>query len=61
MPAPAAVAKLLARFQEHRESYRNGAYKEDQLRIEFLNPLFEALGWDVANAVSHGHGESLAL
>jgi predicted type IV restriction endonuclease len=53
MPAPAAVIKLLERFKANLESYRSGAYKEDQLRIEFLNPLFDALGWDVANAAGY--------
>ncbi|MBE3145066.1 MAG: N-6 DNA methylase, partial [Planctomycetes bacterium] len=26
-----------------------GKYNETQLRLDFLNPLFEALGWDVSN------------
>jgi hypothetical protein len=24
-------------------------FKEEQLRLEFLNPFFESLGWDVSN------------
>ena len=29
----------------------SGDYKEEQLRLEFLNPFFTALGWDVTNKV----------
>ncbi|MBD3286836.1 N-6 DNA methylase [candidate division WOR-3 bacterium] len=36
-------------FEEHLEAYRSGRYKEEQLRLEFINPLFQALGWDVYN------------
>ena len=44
-----AVADLVERFASHREAYGSGAYNEAQLREEFLNPFFEALGWDVYN------------
>ncbi|MFH1610245.1 MAG: type I restriction endonuclease, partial [Candidatus Bipolaricaulota bacterium] len=50
MPAPEAVRELVERFVRNREAYRSGQYNETQLRQEFLNPLFTALGWDVANA-----------
>jgi len=49
MAPPAAVAELVDRFQSHRDAYRSGQYNEAQLREEFLNPFFEALGWDVYN------------
>jgi predicted type IV restriction endonuclease len=49
MPAPAAVKELVERFEAHRETYRSGQYNEAQVRSEFLDPLFEALGWDVFN------------
>ena len=49
MTAPAAVRELVERFDAHRETYQSGQYNEAQLREEFLNPLFEALGWDVYN------------
>lgn len=47
MPPPATVAELVDRFGRNIESYRSGRYNEAQLREEFLNPFFEALGWDV--------------
>ncbi len=49
MTAPAAVGRLVEQFHNHRETYRSDRYNEAQLREEFLNPLFEALGWDVYN------------
>jgi hypothetical protein len=50
MPAPDAVLKLCETFAEHREHFRSGNYNEFQLRKQFLDPLFEALGWDMANS-----------
>jgi len=49
MAPPAIVADLVDRFGSHAESYRSDQYNEAQLREEFLNPLFEALGWDIYN------------
>jgi hypothetical protein len=49
MPAPDIIHQLVQRFAEHKDAYRSPAYNEAQLRQEFLNPFFEALGWDVAN------------
>lgn len=47
MASPADVARLVERFAEQRQDYRSGRYNEAQLRQDFLNPFFEALGWDV--------------
>jgi type I restriction-modification system DNA methylase subunit/predicted type IV restriction endonuclease len=49
MAAPAIVGELVERFHAHRETYHGGQYHEAQLREDFLNPFFEALGWDVHN------------
>jgi outer membrane lipopolysaccharide assembly protein LptE/RlpB len=46
-PLPAEVANLVERFTRNRESYKSPAYNETQVRREFLDPLFKALGWDV--------------
>jgi predicted type IV restriction endonuclease len=40
---------LLTRFDNNLDAYKSGKYNEAQLRLEFVNPLFEALGWDVYN------------
>jgi len=49
MSAPAIIQDLVNRFRDSRELYRSGRYNEAQLRQEFLNPLFETLGWDMYN------------
>jgi hypothetical protein len=46
---PRDVLQLVAKFDEHRESYRRAGYNETQLRQDFLDPFFVALGWDVYN------------
>ena len=49
MPAPALVHDLVERFDRNRDAYRSGQYNETQARREFIDPFFEALGWDVNN------------
>jgi len=49
MAAPTVIRELIERFNNHLETYCSAAYNEAQLREEFLNPFFEALGWDVYN------------
>ena len=56
MPAPDIIRQLVERFKRNRDSYRSGKYNEAQLRQEFLNPFFEALGWDVNN--QQGYAEA---
>jgi hypothetical protein len=41
------VSLLVERFERNIEAYRSPAYNETQLRVEFIDPFFEALGWDV--------------
>jgi len=53
MPAPPIVLELIERFRHNEETYRGAEYKEDHLRQEFLNPFFEAFGWDMANSAGH--------
>ena len=53
MEAPPVIGELVERFENHREIYCSADYNEAQLRQEFLNPFFEALGWDVNNRQSH--------
>ena len=49
MPAPASVTALIDRFQRNLPAYKSGKYNETQARVEFVDPLFMALGWDVHN------------
>jgi hypothetical protein len=39
--------RLVERFARNLDAYRRADYKEAQVRVEFIAPLFEALGWDV--------------
>ncbi|MYI63968.1 MAG: N-6 DNA methylase, partial [Gemmatimonadetes bacterium] len=49
MTVPQEVVELIERFDHNVETYKSGSYNETQLRREFLDPFFEALGWDVGN------------
>ncbi len=49
MPAPETIRQLVERFDYNKDAYRSPHYNEAQLRQEFLNPFFKALGWDVYN------------
>jgi len=44
-----AIRALVAKFDQNKDSYLRSTYNEAQVRTEFIDPLFEALGWDVAN------------
>ena len=46
---PPQVKALVDRFDQNIDSYQSQAYNETQVRLEFINPFFETLGWDVAN------------
>src|SRR6266702_5350976 len=56
MAPPQSVLELIDRFNRNRSAYKSDQYNEARLRIEFLNPFFEALGWDVNN--KHGYAEA---
>ena len=49
MAAPKEILRLLERFAQQREAYQSGQYKEIPIRVEFIDPFFKALGWDVHN------------
>ena len=50
------IAALVARFEEQLESYLRSDYNEAQARLDFINPFFKALGWDVDN--QNGYAEA---
>jgi type I restriction-modification system DNA methylase subunit len=47
------ISGLVERFERNIEAYHSPAYNETQLRREFIDPFFEALGWDVANKAGY--------
>ena len=52
---PSRVIELVETFDRDIDTYRSSQYNETQLRREFIDPLFEQLGWDVANKAAHAH------
>jgi hypothetical protein len=54
MTAPKAICQLVDHFEQNRDALLSGKYNEAQLRQEFLNPFFAALGWDMLNTQSFG-------
>ncbi len=56
MTPPDLIHQLVQRFSEHRTAYRSGDYNEAQVRLEFIDPFFETLGWDMFN--KQGYAEA---
>jgi len=46
---PSKISELIETFDRNIEAYHSPQYYETQLRIEFIDPFFEELGWDVIN------------
>ncbi len=51
--APPRILELVQQFHRNRDDYRKYGLNETQLRREYLDSFFEALGWDVANRQGH--------
>lgn len=43
------ISALVQKYQKDRNHYLTESYNEAQLRADFLDPLFELLGWDIQN------------
>jgi predicted type IV restriction endonuclease len=56
MAVPDKIRQLVERFESNRDAFRSGKYNETQLRREFLDPFFKALGWDLDN--ERGYAET---
>ena len=56
MAPPAVITDLVERFERNRAAYRSGRYNETQVRREFVDPFFKALGWDIDN--EQGYAEA---
>ncbi len=50
------IEKLVKRFDEQKEFYKNKDYNETQTRRDFIDPFWKALGWDIDN--ENGYAES---
>jgi len=49
MTAPPNIIQLIDNFHSSINLYRAGSLNETKTRIEFIDPFFAALGWDVRN------------
>ena len=47
--SPPVIRELITTFERNLESYKSHGYNQANLRQAFINPFFEALGWDMAN------------
>lgn len=46
------VHELIQKYEDHFMQYQQSSYNETEVRIDFVNPFFEILGWDVLNKKS---------
>jgi predicted type IV restriction endonuclease len=53
MTAPSKIVELVERFREHNAAYLTATYNETLLRDDFLDPLFNELGWDLNNTAGY--------
>jgi type I restriction-modification system DNA methylase subunit len=51
------LRKLISKFEVDKDHYLSKAYPEAQARVDFISPLFKALGWDVENEAGLPHLE----
>ncbi len=47
MSVPAQVVKLVDQFRDQLQAVKTPQYKEAWVRINYIDPFFKALGWDV--------------
>ena len=47
---PDSIKRLVEQFSTQSDRLKASDYNETQVRIDYLNPLFRELGWDIDNA-----------
>ena len=50
---PDAIKRLVERFDHQRDQLKDPNYNETNLRIDFVNPMFAELGWDIDNHLGY--------
>jgi type I restriction-modification system DNA methylase subunit len=53
MGFPNSIKLLVERFRRNSDVYCSPDYNETQVRIDFINPMFSALGWDMDNIAGY--------
>lgn len=48
------IEKLVEKFDSHYLEYKKNSYQETPTRVDFINPFFEALGWDITDKLGLG-------
>lgn len=56
-----AIHALVQKYEQGKETFRSSRFNETQVRNEFLDPLFEILGWDIRNAAGKDTNEREVL
>lgn len=49
MSLPSRISDLIQHFAQHIDSFKSSNYNEIRARIEFIDPFFKELGWDIEN------------
>ncbi len=49
MALPLKMSDLVERFDKNYDAYKGQNYNETRVRIEFIDPFFKELGWDMDN------------
>ena len=55
------IHALVQKYEQGKEVYRTSRFNETQVRNEFLDPLFEILGWDIRNTTGKNTNEREVL
>ena len=55
------IRALVQKYEQGKDVYRTARFNETQVRNEFLDPLFEILGWDIRNAAGKNTNEREVL
>ena len=55
------IRTLVQKYEQGIEVYRTSRFNETQVRNEFLDPLFEILGWDIRNSAGKNTNEREVL
>jgi len=51
------ITELVEKYQSQMATYQNSEYNETQTRLDFINPFFMALGWDMDNVTQKKESE----
>ena len=46
------INDLIKKYEAGRSHYLTDRYNETEVRNEFLDPLFQLLGWDITNSAA---------